>query len=250
MGKYDALCRHLMGLDGDEWQASFDDIERVLGFELPFSARHRYEWWAQERNPRQPQKLAYQRAGWRVAKVSMKTKSILFRRIGPSADVPKTEAPSSTLSTTVEPPVSLEPEKETRVSVRFAWQPVGKLKLDERERLVFPKAPVRPGLYRFKLECDTTSAVYIGETDELARRLQHYRTPGPSQKTNRRLNQRMRQTLDARGRISVAIVINATWLAVNGEEREADLSKKADRVLLEHAALVACADPDVEILNL
>jgi len=80
MSKYDALGDHLKGLKADQWLASFDDIEAVLGFELPKSAKNYQAWWNEERNPHQPQKLAVRRAGWQVAQINLTGKQILFRR--------------------------------------------------------------------------------------------------------------------------------------------------------------------------
>ena len=41
-GKYQQLYTHLRGLTANEWTTSFQEIEGVIGFELPSSAgRHR-----------------------------------------------------------------------------------------------------------------------------------------------------------------------------------------------------------------
>ena len=52
--------------------------------------------------------------------------------------------------------------------------------------------------------------VYVGETDRLKRRLQHYRTPGPSQRTNVRLNELMRMVLQAGGQVGVHVIEGAS----------------------------------------
>ena len=38
-GKYQRLYTHLCGLTAREWQTSFGEIESIIGFELPASAR-------------------------------------------------------------------------------------------------------------------------------------------------------------------------------------------------------------------
>lgn len=81
-----------------------------------------------------------------------------------------------------------------RVSVIFSWSSLGPVGLDSG-RLAFPRAPERPGIYRL----DLGDRVYIGETDRLRRRFQHYRTPGPSQRTNVRLNKATVEVLDRGG---------------------------------------------------
>ncbi len=48
MSKYDPLGHHLMNLHREEWTASFDQIETVLGFRLPYSARSYPAWWENE----------------------------------------------------------------------------------------------------------------------------------------------------------------------------------------------------------
>lgn len=92
-----------------------------------------------------------------------------------------------------------------RVAVMFSWSSLGDVGLDAG-RLVFPRAPERPGIYRF----DLGGGVYVGETDRLRRRFQHYRTLGPSQRTNLRLNQAIRDVLDGKGRVAVSVVLEAT----------------------------------------
>ena len=81
-GKYDPLAYHLNGLTGDEWRASFREIEAVPGFTLPRSARVYQAWWANKRNPSQSQKLAWTKAGWEVSTVTPMAGQVAFRRVG------------------------------------------------------------------------------------------------------------------------------------------------------------------------
>ena len=81
-GKYDPLAYHLNGLPGDEWRASFREIEAVPGFTLTRSARVYQAWWANERNPSQSQKLAWTKAGWEVSTVTPMAGQVAFRRVG------------------------------------------------------------------------------------------------------------------------------------------------------------------------
>ncbi len=85
------------------------------------------------------------------------------------------------------------------------------------------------------------SAVYIGEADDLKRRMQHYRTPGPTQPTNRRLNDELRRVLTANGRVEVSIATDAR-LEIDGHKALANMRHKAYRVLAEHAALVSAIE--------
>lgn len=65
----------------DSWRASFDEIEEILGFTLPASARNYQAWWANEKEPHQPQKIAWQKAGWRVEEMNLKATTVRFVRI-------------------------------------------------------------------------------------------------------------------------------------------------------------------------
>jgi hypothetical protein len=89
------------------------------------------------------------------------------------------------------------------VTVRWGWQRVGELALAEG-KLRFPQVPNCAGVYRFRLTsaAGALTGVYVGEGDPLPRRFQHYRTPGPSQQTNLRLNPILVSTLTA-GRLLV-----------------------------------------------
>src|SRR5260370_33105650 len=119
-----------------------------------------------------------------------------------------------------------------RVTVEFSWTELGVLTFEEG-RLRFPTAPDVPSIYRF----DLGNRVYVGETDRLRRRLQHYRTPGPSQATNLRLNKLMTELLGA-GEILVSIITEAT-IELDCERNALDLADKKAQVLVENAALRA-----------
>ncbi|MCR5880979.1 hypothetical protein [Phenylobacterium sp. J367] len=51
MKKYQPLSERLAGHEGPEWQASFAEIEEVLGFPLPKVARSGRAWWADAEKP-------------------------------------------------------------------------------------------------------------------------------------------------------------------------------------------------------
>lgn len=135
------------------------------------------------------------------------------------------------------------------LTVEFYWEQIGEVGFDEEEALVFPKTPPKPGLYRFYLEYPEGPAAYIGESDQLARRLQHYRTPGPSQTTNIRLNGMIRATLLKRHRVQVATVTDNISIRLGVEEGRVNLTRKLDRVLLEHAAIFKAYTAGLKIVN-
>ena len=78
---------------------------------------------------------------------------------------------------------------------------------------------------------------------------QHYRTPGPSQQTNIRMNAEFRDHMVAGGSIEVDIAIDNIDVVAGGEPVPVDLANKAMRRLLEHAALVDEAAAGTELLN-
>jgi hypothetical protein len=87
------------------------------------------------------------------------------------------------------------------LTVRCSWQPAGQIGLVDG-MLVFPRAPDAPGIYRFTLNDAAGVRVYVGESERLPGRFQHYRTPGgPGERrtTKFRLNQLMREALTAGG---------------------------------------------------
>ena len=87
-GKYAALFRHLCALEARHWRATFADIESLLGFALPNSARIHRPWWANQTNGGHSHALAWQAAGWRTSRVDLLAESLIFERLAaaPSAE--------------------------------------------------------------------------------------------------------------------------------------------------------------------
>ncbi len=78
-GRYQRLYSHLCSLPDREWRLSFTDIEAVLGFELPVSARMHRPWWSNQID-RHSQAIAWMAAGWETAEVDVRGETLLFRR--------------------------------------------------------------------------------------------------------------------------------------------------------------------------
>ncbi len=80
-GKYERLYSHLSGLGVPEWRTSFREIESILGFDLPRSARLHRPWWAnQAESGGHTQALSWGIAGWVTAEVNMNAETLLFKR--------------------------------------------------------------------------------------------------------------------------------------------------------------------------
>ena len=83
-GKYQRLYQHLTGLQAQEWRTSFGEVESVIGFELPPSARLHRPWWGNQRSGNgHSHALAWSVAGWETAEVDMEAQRLLFRRTDP-----------------------------------------------------------------------------------------------------------------------------------------------------------------------
>lgn len=126
------------------------------------------------------------------------------------------------------------------VSVRFAWQSLGAVTLDDAGKVTFPRPlPAVPGLYRLRFTGGDVERFYIGETDNVRRRLgTNYRSPGPRQRTSLRVNEALATHLAAGGDVSVDAALTAEWSNGDDDLESLDLTRKASRLLAENAALV------------
>jgi hypothetical protein len=80
MGKYAPLTDHLRDEPNDSWIATFAEVERILGFALPPSARTHRPWWGNQRGAGHSQAKGWQDAGWQVGKVDLAGERITFSR--------------------------------------------------------------------------------------------------------------------------------------------------------------------------
>ncbi len=88
-GKYAPLYRHLTALVEPEWRISFGDIEAILGFDLPASARLYRPWWAnQKRGSGHSHALAWQAAGWKTKDVDLEAETLVFERARGASGAP------------------------------------------------------------------------------------------------------------------------------------------------------------------
>ena len=81
-GKYASLYRHLLSTQCEpEWRTTFGEIEAVLGFRLPNSARLYRPWWSNSKHGSgHSHALAWQAAGWRTREVDIETETLVFAR--------------------------------------------------------------------------------------------------------------------------------------------------------------------------
>jgi hypothetical protein len=242
-GRYEALQRHLDGLHLESWTGRLTEIERILGFSLPASARKYQAWWAND--PHHSHASAWLDIGWRTEGLDFGSQRITFRR---SMAVPRSGRIVSTDPKPATEPVThaWDDVQSVELRVGFGWQPLGRVGYGER--LMFPSASQVPAVYRFRIRSGTGEAIYIGETENLARRFGFYRNPGPSQQTNIRMNAVFRERLSSGGEIAIA-TMSDPWIERNGLREVADFSSKVVRCLFENAAILTGGGATVESLN-
>ena len=227
--RYAPLRQHLAGLKDDEWRVSFADLERVLGFSLPDSARHYTAWWANH-NSGSRHSSAWLDQGWRTEELDLDGERLVFRR-GPVAIVPGAD--------------------ETACRLGMVWAEMGDIAKGADGMLEFPAVSKTAAIYRFTIRHTAGGeSHYVGETNNLVNRLKGYRKPGgPSQKTNVRINGELLKALMDGKQVSMSAVIADAWLEVGGGRLPADLKSKSVRLLFENAAILA-TPADITMLNL
>jgi hypothetical protein len=123
-----------------------------------------------------------------------------------------------------------------RVGIEFDWEEIGHLGLAPAGSLVIPPVPAEPGIYRFRLSGDAATEVYIGESDNLRRRMQGNYASKHTGTTNVRVRELLQHHLTEEECVHLAIVRVAS-LELDGYQASADLSDKSTRLLVENAAL-------------
>ncbi|WP_420335241.1 DUF7662 domain-containing protein [Roseibium sp.] len=80
MSKYEPLREHLARLEDVVWAAKLDELEDILGTNLPKSAREHRTWWANSGGSLVHQN-SWLDAGWRVERTDLMRDVIVFRRL-------------------------------------------------------------------------------------------------------------------------------------------------------------------------
>lgn len=83
MSKYDPLSHYLRTSGLDHVRMRFEEIEAVLGFQLPASSRKHRAWWSN--NPsNNVMTHAWIDAGYRTEDVDLEQRRLVFRRAAPA----------------------------------------------------------------------------------------------------------------------------------------------------------------------
>jgi hypothetical protein len=79
VSKYDPLRRYLKSRTTEQSPMTFADVERVLGFALPLSARVHPTWWSNNTGTHVGVR-AWRDAGWRTSRVDVPGERVVFVR--------------------------------------------------------------------------------------------------------------------------------------------------------------------------
>jgi len=82
MSKYRPLSQWLSNLTTSEVQVTFEQIEKILGFELPASARTWIAWWENETYPIRSQCKAWATAGFYTQQLNLNEQTVVFAKRG------------------------------------------------------------------------------------------------------------------------------------------------------------------------
>lgn len=80
MSKYTPLKHYLARHATREAPLTFSEVENILGFSLPRSARTHAPWWANETSGGHVQARAWMDAGWRTSRVDIPAQKVTFIR--------------------------------------------------------------------------------------------------------------------------------------------------------------------------
>jgi len=78
--RYQPLADFLAAKKGSQWEASFEEIERALGFPLPKSAYKYQAWWANQSGAGHSQTKGWRSVGWRTSKLDLERRRVRFER--------------------------------------------------------------------------------------------------------------------------------------------------------------------------
>jgi hypothetical protein len=249
MSKYEPITRHLNAQPSHRVTMGFAEIERLIGFPLPQSARKYPAWWANNADAGR-HAGAWLAASWKSEDVDLAAEKVSFSRSERNVAGRSEQAVTSAQTACTEPNTDNADDCDGfEMQLALKWRMIGTLVCDLSGSLLFPKIEPAPGLYRFRLSGNFGQRSYVGETVNLRRRFAHYRKPGPTQATNIRMNQVLREHLEAGGLINIDVVTDSVLLRIDGSALPVDLDSKSVRRLLENAALVHGVGLNIESLN-
>ena len=250
MSRYNALKHFLSSKSENNWTISFQEIESILGSRLPKSAYQYSAWWANNVSETTRHCRSWLDAGWQATNVNLTDRQVTFVR-GSSENFLSSQKSKAVKLNESRRGITVPSWMQGHSSechASYTWVAAGMILLNETDKkLVFDvDVSAQAGLYKFHIRHKDKQSVYIGESQNLRRRFQNYRTPGPTQKTSLRLNSIIITALQNKAEVAVYI---STHALLNKEV--ADFSQKPIRRLVESMEIVENALQNTfEILNL
>jgi len=181
--KYQPLQDYLRSVTPGKQRVSlgFEQIEKILGQNLPKSAFTYREWWAnQQGGSRAPH---WNAAGFRVETVDLSRKIVRFARTGKAGPPPV--ARKSAKRKAKPSAAVIKPTKGEEL-INAGFKDYGAWELTESGIHFKGKLPREPGVYAHVVDGDV---YYIGRSLKGFRhRMGHYKKPGPTQSTSIRIN--------------------------------------------------------------
>lgn len=143
VSKYASLRDHLIARKNSPWMATFSEIEHVLGFSLPSSARKYPAWWANQSRGSHVQCSGWLGAGWHTSNVDLGSERVTFERVGEAhREVSVSNFKPTRASLNWEDVLAPEgAELPISLGVGFNWHNLGALYIDHKNRIVFPRVP-------------------------------------------------------------------------------------------------------------
>ncbi len=234
---YAALTELLSDRPEATVELSFAELDELVQG-LPPSARKHAAWWSNS-TASQAHARSWLDAG-RRASPSFDRRVVRFVVGDETSHSPRSSAGRHSSS--------LRPTGERiEAKVGFEWQAAGAVTLDGAGQPLFPSVPAKPGVYRLALGRTTTGSrsIYVGESNDVRRRMRNYRNPGSTQQTSRRVHGLLLEVLGSGGSVELAVAFD---VALDGNAL--DLSTKPARLLAENAALVRAQLMGVVVENL
>ena len=128
------------------------------------------------------------------------------------------------------------------VSVHLDWELLRRV--EQEDWTWVREIPDRPAIYRLRLVDADGRWVYVGETDDLQRRMGHYRTGDEKLPTNSEVHEFVTAHWGLELPVELDVAFRAS-VTTGGVSRELDLRDKLDRALAESAAIAAVPVPDL-----
>ena len=141
---------------------------------------------------------------------------------------------------------------EIQLKLDYEWEHVesekGKPYVFPQELTDFFKHRSHPAVYQWRVHKRDDLWVYVGETESLARRVQGYLKPGPSQTTNIRIKKSFENFLERGYEISLD-TMRIKSLSIDGKLIENALDKMDTRRAIENILTFKYGDSGIKLLN-